>query len=554
MATSSPSKPAPSARRPAGGAASPAHAHRRLAAAVGALGLVLLAALLVFAFRGSSEPPPATGAAALVPADALMYVHLSTDASRPAVRRWEAVLRRLPDRGAGLGGIAQRVVAEVSGSPTATAGALSPWLGPEAAFALLNTPGVSAGSIAVLAVRDHARAAAFVARAGARTVGSYRGDPLLRYPTGAELAFVRGYLVVGQDAGVRAAIDTAAHRTRSLAGDSAYRRASAGEPDGRVLDVYLSAAGVSRVLDAQPGFLGLVGTLLSRPGLLGTAISVTAQAPGLRIRVHSALNPRVARAAAAPLAAFTPTLQNVLPAGTTLMLDARNLNALAPGVLRALGQVGLLGGVPDLFHRVGVAMAAQGTQAQLRALLRLFSGETAVALAAGTGAPALVIVTRTSHQAAARVTLGDMAAELAQLFTPDSGAAGVVPEVSDVQVGGVTAASLQLAPGLQVDYAVFRGLVVVSTSVRGIADMVERRGSLAGDPRFAAVLGNRPSQVTSLGFADFSQLLSLGEQSTLERGSTFRALQPDLEAIRAAGLDSTRGEADTTAELDLQTP
>jgi hypothetical protein len=67
------------------------------------------------------------------------------------------------------------------------------------------------------------------------------------------------------------------------------------------------------------------------------------------------------------------------------------------------------------------------------------------------------------------------------------------------------------------------------------------------DPADAATLGS-----TSLLFLDFSQLLSLGEQTGLTRSAAFEALRPDLERIRAVGLNSASGEADTTAELILQ--
>ncbi len=58
--------------------------------------------------------------------------------------------------------------------------------------------------------------------------------------------------------------------------------------------------------------------------------------------------------------------------------------------------------------------------------------------------------------------------------------------------------------------------------------------------------------MTSLLFLDFSQLLSLGEQTGLTRSVRLTAVRPDLEKVRAVGLDSTSGEADTTAELFLQ--
>jgi hypothetical protein len=111
-----------------------------------------------------------------------------------------------------------------------------------------------------------------------------------------------------------------------------------------------------------------------------------------------------------------------------------------------------------------------------------------------------------------------------------------------------------LAPGLQLDYAVFRGLIVVATSLRGIRDVATKSHSLGGDPEYRRVLGNEPASVTSLGSADFSQLLSLGEQTQLARSATFRALLPDLAKIRAVGMYSTSGEADTTMDALFQLP
>src|SRR5215216_1592771 len=60
---------------------------RRVAlAAAGALlvGVVVAVVALAGGGGGSSTTPPASGAARLVPADALVYVHLSTDGGRSA--------------------------------------------------------------------------------------------------------------------------------------------------------------------------------------------------------------------------------------------------------------------------------------------------------------------------------------------------------------------------------------------------------------------------------------------------------------------------------------
>jgi hypothetical protein len=95
---------------------------------------------------------------------------------------------------------------------------------------------------------------------------------------------------------------------------------------------------------------------------------------------------------------------------------------------------------------------------------------------------------------------------------------------------------------------------VVSSSLDGIAALLAGRAPLTRLASYRAVLATRPAQVSSLLFLNFSQLLSLGEQTGLTRGTAFTALRPDLQRIRAVGLSSTGGEADTTAELFLQIP
>ncbi len=130
---------------------------------------------------------------------------------------------------------------------------IRPWLGKEAALALLDTQGASAPSLLVLDVSNRPRAQRFLTRAGAAAVAAYDGVRILGYPSGTEFAFVSHYLVVGPDTAVRAAIAAGTGRARSLAADPAYQRAAAGEPAGRVLDAYVPAAGVRRLLEPRGG-------------------------------------------------------------------------------------------------------------------------------------------------------------------------------------------------------------------------------------------------------------------------------------------------------------
>lgn len=533
---------------------------RRLLALATAIAAVVVTVAVVLV-TAQSEPPPATGAAKLVPGDALLYLHLSTDRSRPAVQRALALVRRLPGGpllSAAATGRLAAVLTGSAGTGVDSATQVRPWLGKEAAFALLDTRGSTAGSLIVLDVRNRAKASAFLAGAGAIPDGSYDGVSLLRERSGTELAFARHYLLLGQSASVQAGLDVARGHVSSLQANPAYQRAATGEPPDRVLDAYASVAGVRRVLAPRAGVLGALGLLLDQPALSGATVSASVVTGGVRLRIHEALYPTLSRVPGPRPSQFTPTLAGVLPSGSTMLLDVRDLARAAPRILAAAATAGIGGRIGPLLGRLGSALASEGVD--IPQILSIFSGETAVAISpagggnGSAGAPALVIVARTSHQAATRRLLAGLEGPLAQLFPPPSNGAGSAPELGDVQVAGITAHQLALAPGFQLDYAVFRGLVVVSTSLRGIAGVARHAAALADTSGYQATLGNSPDRVTSLLFVDFSQLLSLGEQAGLMRGAQLAALRPDLERIRGVGLASTRGESDTTAELFLQIP
>src|SRR5262249_25081733 len=129
-----------------------------------------------------------------------------------------------------------------------------------------------------------------------------------------------------------------------------------------------------------------------------------------------------------------------------------------------------------------------------------------------------------------------------------------VPELSDHPVGGATVHELQLGPGLQVDFGVFNGLVAVSTSVAAIDGVAQRARTLGENPEYQATLSDPRNQLSSLVFADLNRLLALGAQTGLTSGARVRELMPDLAKIRAIGLSSASGRADTTTKLTVEIP
>lgn len=115
----------------------------------------------------------------------------------------------------------------------------------------------------------------------------------------------------------------------------------------------------------------------------------------------------------------------------------------------------------------------------------------------------------------------------------------------------MTAHQLQLATGFQLDYAVFRGLVVISTSLSGIQDVAQQTRPLSRDPAFTSVLGSGARRVTSLVFANLATLIGATQQTGVTSGSLGARLMPDLQRITGVGLTSTRGASDSTAQVSV---
>jgi hypothetical protein len=532
----------------------PAHVLAPLTAGAAALFAVAAAVVAIMLAFGSGVSPPATGAATVVPANTLLYLHVSTDPSRAPVSQMLAQLRRLPTAPSLFAAVTGRLDAMLSGSDSGTvdfATDVRPWLGREAALAVLDTPGPTAGTLIVLDLRDRARARAFLEAQGAFPAGAYRKVSLLQQPSGAVLAFLGHYLVIGQATSVDAAIDVATGHGSSLAQSAAYQSAAAGEPDDRVLDFYAPADGVRRALLPRPGLLGALGVLLDQPALRATTISLSPASGGLSARIHSSLDPKLARMPTAHTRAITPSIAAALPTGSMLLLDVGNLRRAAPKLLAAAAKLGVADRAATLLGQLGSALTAQGVN--LDRLFSIFGHETALAVVPGRGSgPAPVLVGRTDNPAVAQGQLAALEGPLSTAFTPPSGGAGVVPEVAATTVGGVTISQLTLTPGLGLDWGVSHGLVVLSTSAGAVANVLAHRAALGGERAYGSATGGFPSQVTSLVFFDLGPLLRLGEQTGLVGGNTLQGLSPDLEQLRAIGLESTRGTADTTTELQLQ--
>jgi hypothetical protein len=495
--------------------------------AIAAVALVALAGGLVCARSGDDGPPD--DAAKLVPADALAYVHLSTDPDRSADRRLVRLaaalpaIRRLRDQG----------VAAISPQAFELERDVRPWLGDELAYAAVSP----ADSLVLAEVADRPRAETLVARIGNLSgAAEYRGvRVLVAGPTA--LAFVGDFLAIGTEAAVRAAVDRERGDGARLADLGAYRHADDGAPADRSVVAYASAAGVREVLAPRDGLLGALGALLDRPGLEAAGAAVTAEDDGLRAHVRLA--------GGAPRdAAFEPLLLERVPEDAAAYVGVRDAGRLVR-LLERLGAGDAIAAVRD----VVADEAAIDLDADVLAPL---ADEVAIAVTgpAGDGAPVVTLKARTTDPGRTENALARLQAPLARrLALP-----GTVPGFRPETFGTLEGFTLRVTPELAPSYAVSGEGLVISTSPAGLEPP---RGTLAAAPGFEAAIGSVPDQAESLVFLDLRQLLALGEQTGLTAIPGFSTARDDLARVRAVGAVVTPDPAhpsDSTAELFLQIP
>jgi len=480
---------------------------RRLVA-IGVLHAVALAAVWFFVLRGPS--PPADRAIALVPAGALAFVHLSTDPGRDADERLFERLRGFPS----LRALRERFEAMFGGAFELERD-VRPWLGDEAALALLDSGGPAANVLLLLAVRDEPKAQGLLTRAAGEVPAvEHRGIAVRRFDRVA-VAFVDGFMAVGQEASVKAAIDRTAGEGRAL-------RPSGELPDDRSLDAWVTRDGVRRVLRPQGGAVGAAGGLVDDPALRGVALWASATAEGIRAGA------RIVRAKAPADRSFEPELLGAVPAEAAFYLGLGGLEEVGP----------LVAGLTGL---------------DLSAALEPLTGEVAFSIAPGLPVPEITLTTRTRDEAATREDLGRLFGDIAERLAPGRGP-GQVVSLETRPVGDVEASVLQLGPDAELLSAVHEGRVVVSTAASGIERATGDGRSLLDAERFRAAIAGVPEKAEALTFLDLARLLTLGDQAGLAGSPSVTAVRDDLRRIRSVGAVAKREGTDTTAELFFEIP
>jgi hypothetical protein len=482
-----------------------------------ALGLCVLVAVLVVA-GGGDAAPPADAATRLVPENALVYVHVSTDTARQGTDAARALAEGFPS----YTSLRDRLLHQLS-APKCPVSARDV-RGREAALALLDSSGGAAGSLVLVDTGRDQR------DAGERRCGAV------------SVRHIGRFLAIGQPASLAQASALAGGKGRSLADNPAYRRATAGLPAGRAADAWASADGVRRLLAPQGGLLGAAGILLDRPGLIGTAAGLTAADHRARLTLKSIVDPKAQGASG--FQAFSPTLAGNVPDTAMAYVGVKGIGGAAGRLLSAAGGAGL----GNLLGTLGKQLGGSAGKLDPR-VLDLVREEVAVVITPAVPAPTLTLIAKAGDEAATRRALARLEAPLSKILTAGGGTQAVFRHQ---QVAGVPAAVMRLGTGAELAYAVFDHKLVVSTKTDGIAQAKAAGRPLTQTDAYRATVGNASGPVTSVTFLDFSQLLRLGEQTGLNDSRAYQAVKDDLHKVRAVGALASGSGDESTVELVLE--
>jgi hypothetical protein len=415
--------------------------------------------------------------------------------------------------------------AALSGAAESIGGALGGGISPAA---LLHA--ASAGLLAqksvpaalVLDTRNLEGARAFVGKIAGRQGARHDSDRGVAYEASAQgtaEAIVGKFVVIGDEAGVKAAIETHLGGPSLTSSGSPYARLAANGPAGSLAGIYLSPQ------------TGQAASLLQAlPGTPKQArISIVPEHSSLQIDVDLLAASEQAQAQAASAATQAAGLLAGLPEDSWLAAGFGESGARAAGYLKLLGTVVGLAGKSVLANFGGPALQSllQRLGEHPTAVQQIFSGWAgpAAAFAAGSGLlsiqAGLVIQSRSTPAgpAAALVKLGALLS-----------AAGA--QVSPTSVPGAQSALSVRVQGLPItlDMGAGAGKLVIGLGPESVQGALSPTGALSSSSLYGSAsssLGGKPSVIL-----DFPMALSLLEGLGIEENPS---LAPTLGYLRSLG-------------------
>jgi hypothetical protein len=518
-------------------------------------GVVVLYAVIKFApvpgvpcqVSAAKECAPPNDTIAFVPADAALYAHLTIDRDSHQYELVRDFFDQIPD-------IRQQLIGtglpSPAGAPVNLADQVAPWAEQDLALTLVPGPAKSTLPVYVVGVGDREEADRFlagIAPPGEPTSSEQDGASVSVYGGGFATAYSGDQLLFGNESAVRAALQSEAGKVERLE-DSDQDAVRAELPEVRFAEIYLSRAGVQRLLVGRRGPATQLATFVDYGATNAVAASATARDDGLEVNLVSRLDPNLLKQ--------SPTFFGELPKFEPDLADEAGD--------RALGYIGL-GDVGPTLAKVleSAGPNAQGLAGSLRAqaqrlqeeagvdpvkdLLPALGGQAALIAEPTDGVPIASLIVEGVDEDKVNQALAGLQGPLLRSLGTRGGTTS--PKVEQSEEDGVTVSSVQVSPTVNLSYAVFDGKLVISTEPAGIAQVSSDEDGLAGSDAFERATDDLPGKVSALVFLNLDELFGQVGRTDLIEDPLFASLSVYLDNLRSAAIAVTSGDDQLKSEL-----
>ena len=497
----------------------------------------------------AAECAPPNETVAYAPEDVVLYAQVTADRDSRQHELADELGEELPAVAA-LTNQLTGALPSPAGAPISLTEDILPWAKDDVALIQIPAPGQSSVPVFVAGVGDRQGAEEFLARIapGKPKQSEQGGDPLSVYANGFATAFDGELVLFGTESAVRVALDAEAGRVPGLEGtdqDDAREEL----PEVRFAELYLSRAGVQRTLAGGGAGATQLDTFVDYGATRGMAASASIRDDGVELNLVSELDEQ--------LLAQSPTVFSALPGFDPRLTGEAGSRALAyvgvgeigPTLAQALASAGEQAqGLAGSIRVLAQTLQKQAGIDPLSDLLPTLGGEAALVAEPTDSVPYASLIVDDVDESRATEALARLQGPLLEALRAEAG--GQVPKLRESEQDGVTVHSVQVSPAVNLSYAVFDEMLVVSTDPAGIAQ-VKAGGGLDDAEPYVRATSDLPGYLSALVFLNLEELLGLAEQAGLAEDPLYASLSDDISKIPAVGLAVRGSDEEIRTELFL---
>jgi Protein of unknown function (DUF3352) len=495
------------------------------------------------------ECAPSNQTASFVPSNSALYVHLTVNSDS---HQWELA----EDFGDELPNFTTLLRSDTSTLATPAARPIDlprevlPWAQDDITLVGVPGPKKSLAEAYLVGVGDEGEANRFLASLSPGAESNHLevdGTTLTVYSNGLATGFSGDVALFGEVLAVRAALDTHGDRFPELTGTDQGSPLDS-LPDLRLAELYLSRAGVQRLLVGKQGGASQLDTFVDYGATTGMAAALRLRDDGVEVHLASRLDPELEQRSPTVFAALPQFEPDLADQVGSRALGYIGVGDLGPALSKALATAGAgAQGLAGSLRRLAQRLQREAGVDPLRDLLPALGGQAALVAEPTDAAPyASLIVDGVDENMAS--------AALAALQRPvlRAVAAGQrVPSFQTEEVDGVEVHTVQVSPSVDLSYAVFDGKLVISTQPDGIEQVRSGGESLAGSGAYEDAVDRLPDRVSALVFLNLDEVFGLAQQAGLATDPLYASLSEDISRVGSLGLAVRGSEGEVRSELFL---